>query len=366
MDNICLICINSTRSAIGDSFKNICNNITNKKNVYIIKSNSYSTNEFDYDKNNILDINFNKKNVLTSINMKRWIEIQNFIKKNKIAHIFFYSDNPLNSVIKILNKDINYSFWWHDPIPHSGVSIKFKILRFLNDKVLLNSRKLKNIIVASQHLKELILENKKIEKERIKVIYLPYMEEITKYIKQDYFEYKYQFIFWGRIESYKGLDVLEKAVEKLVTEGYKFKLLIVGKGDLSKVTNGILENLEDYVDIVNEYVSNKSLANYISTSQVAIFPYKDSTATQTVQTALYFGCNVIATDTGSFKEYLALTEESTIYKIANPSDYVSLYSAMKYYLDNEIKKVDRNLISENFEKSFNNKNMANKLYKSLI
>jgi hypothetical protein len=83
--NICLICINSSRSAIGDSFKSICNNLAEKENVYIVKSFCYDDSEFDYESSRILSVNFDKrdKNIFEKINSL--LRIKQFIKKNNIS-----------------------------------------------------------------------------------------------------------------------------------------------------------------------------------------------------------------------------------------------------------------------------------------
>ncbi|MCK7604891.1 glycosyltransferase [Geobacillus stearothermophilus] len=361
--NVCLICINSSRSAIGDSFKNLCNNLSEKKNIYIIKSFCYNDSEFDYESHRILSINFDKrdKNIFKKIDSL--LKIKKFIKENDIKHLFFYSDNPFNSLVKMLNNKIDYSFWWHDPKPHTGVKLLNKILFKINESVLLTGKKLNNIFVASNYLKELAEENPLTDSKKIKVIYLPYMEEITSLVQEEvpYDERYYDFIFFGRIEKYKGLDILEQALYKLHVNGIDYKALIVGPGNLNDCTNGLLMKLKDKVEIINKYVSNNELAKYISNSRVAVFPYRDSTGTQTVQTAIYLGCTVVATDTGSFKEYLSVKSPILGYVI-KPNDSNELYKALLKCLGNHITHKNNKSTIDAF---FNPKTMACNLYSAI-
>lgn len=333
MGNICCICLGSSRNAIGDSFKNIVNSFEDKSNIFIIKNSLYKVKEFRYPKENILSIDFNKNKISSYFNIKDWKNILSFIKKKKVEHLFFYSDNPVNFMIALLSKK-KYSFWLHDPTPHSGVPFKQKLLKLINDNLLIKGRKLENVIVASNTLQRQTLEKHPRLKNKIKVIYLPIMEELTRYYRPLSIQNRnYDFIFWGRIEDYKGLDILEQAIIELLNWKKKFNLLIIGSGNIEKyVRNDIRER--DNIHIINKYVSNKELARYINNSKAAIFPYKDSTGTQTVQTALYFGCEVIATDTGSFREYLTLKNKK-IGTIIPPNNVKELGLTMNKILEKD-------------------------------
>jgi len=352
--NTCLICINSSRSAIGDSFKDICNSLYDKPNIFVIKSNSYEDKEFKTASNKLLNLEFNKGKLSSYLNVKKWLEIKRFIRDNQIQHLFFYSDNPANIIFQTINLKQKYSFWWHDPVPHSGVSNKKVYLySFATRKLLQNPE---NIFVASNSLKNMACNlNFNYDTAKLKVLELPFIGDLVKNgEKIKYEDRQYDFIFFGRIEEYKGLDILYKAIKKLKKDKYSFSALIVGSGEINRYFPE--DDLEE-VKIVNRYVENEELSEFISDSRVAIFPYKDSTGTQAVQTSLFFECQIIATDTGSFKEYLSFGN-SKIGKVIEPNNVDELYESMKEYLNRKHYSYD---ITE-IEKRFSVNDFSERLY----
>ncbi|MCP8967855.1 glycosyltransferase [Ectobacillus ponti] len=284
--------------------------------------------EFEFEKNKVHNLSFNKNDTYSYLNMKKWGEISKFLKVNQIEHVFFYSENPFNIVIKYLSFRTPYSFWWHDPVPHSGVSKLKQMLFYFHSFNLLAGKKHRHTFVASDRLRSMVLQTyKHISDRKMKIVNLPFMEELTQYYNPAVEQSReYDFIFFGRIEEYKGLDILYQALEKLNEEKAEYKCLVVGAGNINKYFPAGYD--QSNITIINEYVSNKDLAAYIANAKTAVFPYKDSTATQTIQTALYFGCNVIASDTGSFKEYLK-GKEDYFGMIFPPNDAQRLYECMK-------------------------------------
>jgi glycosyltransferase involved in cell wall biosynthesis len=238
-----------------------------------------------------------------------------------------------------------------------------KLLFKINESVLLTGKNLNNIFVGSNYLKQLAKQNHLTNPRKIKVIYLPYMEEMTSLAQRDvpYNERFYDFIFFGRFEKYKGLDILEQAFYKLHQNGINYRAVIIGAGNLNECTNGYLMELEDKVKIINNYVSNEELVQYILDSRVAVFPYRDSTGTQTVQTAIYLGCNVIATDTGSFREYLSV-RNPMLGDIIKPNDSNELYKSLLKFLGNNLTPENNREIIDIF---YNPKAMALNLYSAI-
>lgn len=77
-------------------------------------------------------------------------------------------------------------------------------------------------------------------------------------IKNSKFVCEYDFIFWGRIEEYKGLDLLIDAIQN-----YKnIKLLIIGNGKEAEKIKKLTKNALN-ITFINKYVENKELATYI-------------------------------------------------------------------------------------------------------
>jgi Glycosyltransferase len=109
-------------------------------------------------------------------------------------------------------------------------------------------------------------------------------------------------LFFGRLENYKGIDTLVKAYEVLKKENLKIKLTIAGRGKIDKD----LENKINKLGIIfkNYWISNEELCQLIENSDVLVAPYKNATQSGMVGVALAYGVPIIATNVGSFSEYI--------------------------------------------------------------
>jgi Glycosyltransferase len=109
-------------------------------------------------------------------------------------------------------------------------------------------------------------------------------------------------LFFGRLENYKGIDTLIKAYEILKKEHLKIKLTIAGRGKIDKD----LENKINELSIIfkNYWISNEELCQLIENCDVLVAPYKNATQSGIISVALAYGVPIIATNVGSFSEYI--------------------------------------------------------------
>jgi len=147
-------------------------------------------------------------------------------------------------------------------------------------------------------------------------------------------------LFFGRLESYKGIDTLVRAYEILKKENLKIKLTIAGRGEIDKD----LENKINELGIIfkNYWVSNKELCELIKECDILVAPYKKATQSGIVSTALAYGIPIIATNVGSFNEYVKSGENGFLIEV---NDYLDLAEKIKIFYQ------DRNLILKMTKKS---------------
>ncbi|WP_303840345.1 glycosyltransferase [Selenomonas ruminantium] len=223
------------------------------------------------------------------------IKLIKFIKKYEYdkLNIFFMNQTIWNLIILLFVKFNRVVVWLHDPRLHSGATLKERIVKLFIDKYYL--KRVDKIIVSYKGALNELGNNK----DKGMVIYLPEMI-VQEYedIKNRDTDIEYDYIFFGRIEPYKGIEILLKAFSKLDN-----KLLIVGKGSMETYVNDKVKG-HNNITFINEYVSNRKLATYIKKSKFVILPYKDATGTQTVQLANYYGKLALATNVGCFTEYI--------------------------------------------------------------
>jgi glycosyltransferase involved in cell wall biosynthesis len=147
-------------------------------------------------------------------------------------------------------------------------------------------------------------------------------------------------LFFGRLESYKGIDILVRAYEILKKENLKINLIIAGRGKI----NRDLENKINELDIIfkNCWISNEELCKLIKECDILVAPYKKASQSGIISTALAYGIPIIATNVGSFNEYVKSEENGFLIEI---DDYLDLAEKIKIFYRN------RDLILKMGEKS---------------
>lgn len=153
-------------------------------------------------------------------------------------------------------------------------------------------------------------------------------------------------LFFGRISPYKGLIELIAVFHKIRLNYPNIKLIIAGKGDLSSVSDCLLEGIE----FRNYFINLEEMSNLFRTSDVLICPYKDATQSGVLMTAKAFNLPHIVSNVGALPENTSFPEliydinsehglEKTIISFIEDVD-----SFKKIKIDNEEKLAKENTI----------------------
>lgn len=111
-----------------------------------------------------------------------------------------------------------------------------------------------------------------------------------------------QFLFFGRIDRYKGLDILVKAFEIAQREDPAVRLEIVGSGRIRARLRRKIESLG--ITLVNRWVSEEEAASAIARCGVIVLPYTSATQSGVAAAALANGIPAIATNVGALPEQI--------------------------------------------------------------
>lgn len=117
-------------------------------------------------------------------------------------------------------------------------------------------------------------------------------------------------LFFGYIREYKGLDLLLKSMN-LVLSKFPVKLLVVGEfyEDPKRYYKIVEEEgIEDFVIFRSEYIPNDEVKVYFSASDLVVLPYVSATQSGIVQIAYNFNKPVIATNVGGLPEVVIYGE----------------------------------------------------------
>lgn len=109
-------------------------------------------------------------------------------------------------------------------------------------------------------------------------------------------------LFFGRIDKYKGIDLLLRAFcnRPQICEG---KLVIAGNGKLTEDELRLVNNDSDVI-LINRYISDEEMVWLFEHSLFVCLPYRDATQSGVLPIAYYFGKGVLTTDVPGLSEFV--------------------------------------------------------------
>lgn len=138
------------------------------------------------------------------------------------------------------------------------------------------------------------------------------------------------FLFFGRIGEYKGLNVLAEAYGRICQSYSNVTLTVAGSGDFGKYKS-LFANVEN-IRIENRYIDDDEIDSFFSVpNTVVVLPYLDASQSGVIPIALEYQTPIIASDTGGLKEQL---NDGRIGLFCKAGDVNSLVIQMAYILNN--------------------------------
>lgn len=336
--------------AMGDNFRYLVENLPkydggkNKWFMLTTKSNVYRS-----DNVNAFCVDYNKHNLLSVV--RNCFEIKKIVDRINPSIIFVATPNLVYNLLLATLYGEKIVYYLHDPIPHEGEKFMRKVLLTIQNKYV--AAKAQDIVVASDNLIQTIksqtyrMKTSVIELGLLDNMVYPQFKDNKKIV---------DILFFGRIEEYKGLDVLVKALYRLKEEQKCYSCKVIGKGDITPY-EWDLKKLN--VTIINDYITDKDLALELSQSKIVVLPYKNATGSQTIQLANYYHCPVIASDVGCFVDYIMDNKTGLLF---HSGDEIELAETIKKMFDsNKYEDYAKNL-DDWIEKKFSTQRICNKYY----
>lgn len=258
------------------------------------------TTEFKNDKSTeLVFVDTYKRNnlhaLLSIFNLYRQEKVVKLVKKFKADCAYF----PFGSIWG------NYLFWrlkryarvintLHDPDPHYPPRNNTeRIMYFAN--------------IANRHVSDIILLNNKdvpkvIERYHKKVLVIPHAS-FSYYSRDNKItnEFKLQKTigFIGRIEPYKGLDILIDAFSKIASNG--IRLIVAGSGIIDgELLKRITSNKN--IELINRYIEDDEIPHLLNRMDYLVLPYRNATQSGVIPLAFSMSKTVIATNVGALDE----------------------------------------------------------------
>ncbi len=197
----------------------------------------------------------------------------------------------------------------HDPILHSGEKLFNHCFSFFSRHEIQKARK---VIILSKKFVPVI--EKIYKRQESDIIVLPqgafweYKRQAHLHTEEkrlvSYLPDKINFLFFGRIERYKGLKILLEAYQQLEKDmPEKVSLTIIGNGDFSPYRS-LFQQLRSAV-LLNRMIPDHEIWKvFDGPNIVTVLPYIDATQSGVIHTAMMFHSFVIASDAGALSEQL--------------------------------------------------------------
>ena len=92
------------------------------------------------------------------------------------------------------------------------------------------------------------------------------------------------FLFYGRILSYKGLDVLLAAFARLLERGLDVHLVVAGQGDLPAEAK--LMAAQGKVTVINRWIKESEIADILKSAHAVVLPYREASQSGVIPDAV--------------------------------------------------------------------------------
>lgn len=236
--------------------------------------------------------------IINTFKISNYIEIIRKIKDYSPKYIYTPMVHPWhNIIISLLPSRIIKIKTIHDVKVHIGEQNLFSnFLSWIDIK-------LSNIlIVLSEHSKEQLIKRIGVKKN---IIVIPHAN-FGIYKQFDYNKINKQSInnrigFIGRINKYKGLNILLSSFKDIIKENPNLRLLIAGNGNCAEYEKDFKE-LNKSLDLDIRWIADDEMASVISKVDIIILPYIEASQSGIIPLAYSLGKPVIATMVGGIPE----------------------------------------------------------------
>ena len=214
----------------------------------------------------------------------------------------------------------------HDPEPHPG--LVGRLWHFIERRVVRASR---HVLIHSSHFRPLLLTRYGVEPPRVSVVPIGPLTDYTnagQELRSGPPPVAPTVLCFGRMESYKGIDVLLDAVPTIRARRPDALVRFVGRG-LDGPTLARAAILGG-VEVVNRWVSDDELPEFFLSASVVVLPYTSATQSGVIPIAAAFAVPVVATTVGGLPEQLA---DGACGVLVAPGDSQALAAAVVALLD---------------------------------
>lgn len=241
----------------------------------------------------------------------------------------------LNLCFKLLSS--RYIYTVHNLLPHSKEGSRFfrwiyRLIYMIPD----------TLVVHTRLAKDQLIERFFVPERKILIISIGMNEEmpITE-VKRNEARLRLGFesedrivLFFGKADEFKGLDILIEAFDRLSMP--LTKLLISGWFPNPSYRHKILSAIDAAsrkkdIHLHEGFLPNEEVEVFFKSADVMVLPYRNIYQSGVVFLCFNFGLPIVATDVGSFREFV----EDDMGIIANTNDAEGMADALRHFFKNQ-------------------------------
>lgn len=229
--------------------------------------------------------------------------LKKYLQENGIDVIIIGMDFFWGPIINRAAESIGAGtiFVVHEPKPHPGES--FSMSFFKKRNLAKSIPGADHVVTLTEHVKTCITDNYKVKYENISVIphgAFSYYKADTPRKLDGRDEIK--LLYFGRIDYYKGLDILLSAFYELEQIQNAIQLEIWGSGDMQPYEEQVrkIKNLR----IENRWVGEDEISTIFKDCDICILPYRDASQSGITGIAAHAAMPIVACPSPGLKEQL--------------------------------------------------------------
>lgn len=229
-------------------------------------------------------------------NLSLLLELSKYINHKQFELLHFIGNSHWIALLNYLCIRVPKIHTIHEPYPFSTLK-KYRLFRFKTKiKLILHSSTY--IAVPSDTSFRRLSDHYKITDSKVGIVPFGPFEIYKEYSTPKVRKEDNIILFYGNISPYKGIDVLLKAMEKIMKINPELKLIIAGGGEF----NYDVSNFHGNIQIINRYLTNREIANLNERAAIIVCPYLGASQSGVVMTSFAFGNPIIATRVGALPE----------------------------------------------------------------
>jgi glycosyltransferase involved in cell wall biosynthesis len=184
----------------------------------------------------------------------------------------------------------------HDPVPHTGTDLDF-VTKNLSNRTKTRSLAKAFLVHGAYCYKQLVNQignEKPILSVPHGVILVPQASELC-------LSEPHNILFFGRMEAYKGLEILLDAADILRQRGIKFYLTLAGRGpELARLSHRI--SAHEDIKRIDQFLPPSEAIEQFQKCLCVVLPYLNATQSGVAAAAFANGRCIIASNTGGLTE----------------------------------------------------------------